>query len=99
MSDEVDEKLREAAKRNFEMINSSETFCVLFNEKMLEEVIPVLQMGLAIYLDKPIVIVAARGAEIPMNVRRVAVAIEEYEHDDQGSFEAAVRRVAQKVTL
>ncbi len=89
----TDKALKEAARRNFEMISGSKTFCVLFNEKMLDEVIPLMQMGLAVYLDKPIVILAPKGSLIPQNLRAMAVGIAEFDPNDEKSLEAAAQRL------
>ena len=51
----ITKELRDATRRNFEALSDSKTFVCLFNEKMVDEVLPLLQMGLAVYLDKPIV--------------------------------------------
>jgi len=90
----VDKQLRDATRRNFELISGSKTFCLLFNDKMIEEVIPVIQMGLAVYLDKPIVILAPKGSVMPGNLRAMATAVEEYDPDEPATLEAAVQRLA-----
>lgn len=93
----VTKELREATRRNFEGLSGSKTFVCLFNERMVDEVLPLLQMGLAVYLDKPIVILAPKGALIPANLRAMATAIEEFDHDDASgqSINAAVERLVQ----
>jgi hypothetical protein len=52
----------------------------------------ILQLGSAVLLDKPILVIAPRGARIPDNARRVAHAVEFYEPDDQASLHAATLR-------
>lgn len=91
----IDKALRDATRRNFEGLSGSKTFCLLFNEHMIEEVLPVLQMGLAVYLDKPIVILAPKGSVIPANLRAMATAIEEFDPQDPESLEAATMRLVQ----
>jgi len=63
---------------------------------MIEEVLPVLQMGLAVYLDKPIVILAPRGTLIPGNLRAMATAIEEFDPADPDTLLAATERLAKR---
>lgn len=82
----VDKALRNAVRRNYEGLSDSKTFCLLFNEKTIEEVIPLIQMGLAVYLDKPIVILAPTGSVIPANLRAMATAIEEFDPNDEASL-------------
>lgn len=92
----IDQKLRDATRRNFEGLSGARTFCLLWNEKMVEEVIPIIQMGLAVYLDKPIVILAPTGSVIPANLRAMATAIEEFDPKDRASLDAATMRLVQK---
>lgn len=54
--------------------------------------VPVMQLGYAMLLDKPIVIVAPHGSRIPDNVRRAARAIEFYDRDNMASMQAATMR-------
>ena len=89
----ADAALKRAAQRNFDKIRDSHVFCVLFNESMVEKVVPLLQMGLAVYLDKPICLLVPRGATVPINLRRMATAIEEFDPTDLGSLEAASVRL------
>ncbi len=90
----IDKQLRDAVRRNYEGLSDSKTFCLLWNEKMLDEVIPILQMGLAVYLDKPIVVLFPKGqGALPANIRAMATAIEEYDPAGPASLNAAVARL------
>lgn len=60
---------------------------------MVDEVLPLIQMGLAVYLDKPIVILAPKGSLIPANLRAMATAIEDFDPTDPASIEAATERL------
>ena len=88
----ITKELREATQRNYEALSESKTFCLLFDEKMVEEVLPLIQMGLAVYLDKPIVILAPKGVVIPGNLRAMATAVEEFD-PKKDSLEAATERL------
>lgn len=86
----ISKELRDAARRNFEGIKDSKTFCVIWNESMVDDVIPLIQMGLAVYLDKPIVVVVPKGrGGIPANIRAMAVKIIEVDFDDPNAMEQA----------
>ena len=89
----ITKELREATRRNFEGLSHSKTFCVIFNEQMVDEVLPIIQMGLAVYLDKPVVILAPKGSLIPANLRAMATAIEEFDPSDLTTLDAATRRL------
>lgn len=90
----IDEELKEAARRNAEMISGSKVFMCLFNEHMVEEVIPLLQMGLAIYMDKPIALLVPEGVRVPHNLQKLADGnIEYYRKDDEQSVTDATTRL------
>lgn len=98
MTDADIEELREIAKRNFEMISKSACFWTIFSDKMVDEVVPVIQLGLAILLDKPIMLLAPKGVRVPEHLQRLAIAIEEFERGDAESLKQASLRLAAKVT-
>lgn len=96
----VDKNLKRAAREMAEKIGASGIFLCIFNEHMVEEVVPLIQMGLAVYLDKPIYLIMpeCRLKTLPENVRRLARGIETF--DDtlpqdlmQSAMEAAVTRL------
>src|SRR5262245_52293510 len=91
----IDEALQEAAKRNAEAISGSAVFVVMFNETMIDEVIPLIQMGLAVYMDKPVYILVpeSKVLQIPENVRRIARGLEVYKDDDLDSLKDATLRL------
>ncbi len=92
---EIDQRLKEAAKRSAEKISKSAAFIALFNEAMLDDPICLIQMGIAIYMDKPIYLLVPEGCEIPANLRRVAVGIEYFRRDpnDMESIGKATERL------
>lgn len=92
---DIDEKLKEAARRNAEKIAGSHVFLALFNEKMLDDPICLLQMGLAIYMDKPIYLLVPQDTPIPENLRRVARKIEYFwrNPNDMSSIEKATEKL------
>ncbi len=87
------DNLKRIARENFTAIGQSDVFCVLFNESMVQEVIPLLQMGLAVYLDKPMKVLVEKGVQVPINLRAMATGIEEYDPDDPASLKAAQERL------
>jgi len=92
----IDKALREATRRTFEGLSGSRGFCLLWNERMVDEVIPIIQLGLAVYLDKPILVLMPTGSVLPANVRAMATGIEEYDPDDPVSLQAATERLVRK---
>ena len=73
----------------------SSVFMSLWNDAMLDpskEPVPIFQLGYAMILDKPIVIVAPHGSRIPENVKRAARAVEYFDHGNMESLHAATLR-------
>ena len=100
---EFSESFKQAVRENAEKIGDSAVFLCIFNEKIVEEIIPLIQMGLAVYLDKPIYLVMpeVRLPFVPENLRRLAKGIETFDDtlpDDlrSSAMEAAVMRLLQQ---
>lgn len=90
----IDEKIKKFTKESFEKIGKSDVFVVLFNEKMVDQVIPLIQMGLAVYLDKPIKLLVPKGIQIPANLRTMSVGLAYYDPDGENSLEEATKKLA-----
>jgi hypothetical protein len=92
---EIDQRLKDAAKRSFEGIQEAATFLALFSDDMREDPICLMQMGLAVYLNKPIVLLVPEGVEVPENLLMMARKIEYFRRDpeDMTSLEAATNRL------
>lgn len=91
----INKRLRDATQRNYEALSGSTVFCCLFNDKMVKEVLPLIQMGLAVYLDKPIILLVPKGSTVPGNLRAMATAVEEFDPADESTLNAAVERLVQ----
>jgi hypothetical protein len=72
----------------------SQVFLLLWDDAIVaapdRQALPVLQIGYALVLDQPIVIVAKVGAQIPDRLRSLAVAVEHYESGTLSSMKAAI---------
>jgi hypothetical protein len=81
----------------------SAVFLNLWSDSMATEPssdpVPVMQLGYAMLLDKPIVILAPHGSRIPENVRRCARVIAFYDHDNMDSMHAATIRALKAAGL
>lgn len=77
----------------------SACFLELWSDKLREdpskEPISLMQLGYAMILDRPIVIVAPMGSNVPENIRRVARAVEFFHPDDEQSLQSATLRALQ----
>lgn len=77
----VDEELKKVAQECADKIAQSAAFLVIFNQSMVDDVVPLIQMGLAVYMDKPIYLVVPEGIDIPPNLRRLALKIEYFKRE------------------
>jgi len=84
---DFERELSEAVKRNREKIEQSRIFVSMLSANYHKEPLPVLQLGLAILLDKPIMVVAPNGTPIPETLRKVAHSIDFFDRDAPGAME------------
>jgi hypothetical protein len=76
-------------------VAGSAVFLQIFNATALtdgNDLTYALQLGAAILLDKPIVIVAPEGSEIPSKLKAIATSIQFFIPDDEASTMLAVKR-------
>lgn len=97
MSPEDTEWLRQAVERSGEKIAASTIFLSLFTEGYAKDPVAVLQLGIAVALDKPIHILAPYGVELPANIRRLARTVSRYDPDDIESLKAATESVVRSL--
>lgn len=93
--DDDDEWLRAAVERTLGPLRESGIFLAIFSTDYVKDARAVLELGLAILLDKPIALVIRPGQVIPTNIRRLAVAVEELDPDrpDAPAARAAIERI------
>ena len=71
-----------AFKSNFEKISNSDIFLSLVTQNYLNDAYCALQIGIALLLDKPIVVVIKEGIECPNKLAFVAKDIFYFKDDD-----------------
>lgn len=97
MDKETKNYLKRVVKGSAEKISESAVYLGLFSDNWEKDPVPIMQLGLAMVMDKPIVMVALDDVPIPENIRKVAVAIERVRRDDKAGFERAVNKVMETV--
>lgn len=73
---EYQEWLTRAFKENKSGIEKSGVFLSLFSGNMIKDSLACLQLGIAIMLDKPIVVLADQLEQIPRNLRKIAIVVD-----------------------
>jgi hypothetical protein len=96
-----DSRFEQWARRATRGQKESTVFLSLWSEKMfrdpLDEPHIPMQLGLAMLLDKPIIVVAPEGAYIPVNVLRAARAVKYFNPDDEDSLHEATQAALREV--
>jgi hypothetical protein len=69
---------------NHDGIKSSEFFLMLCPDKPLESALQAMQLGVAILMDKPIIVLADQLDKIPKSLRKIAVVVETYDKNSPG---------------
>jgi hypothetical protein len=82
---------QEIAAGNLQAIRESGLFLAIFTDAYTRDPLALMQLGLAVVLDKPVLLLARAGATIPENVRRMAHGIEEFH--DLSDLEPATKRL------
>jgi hypothetical protein len=83
------------ARANAEAVMGSGVFVVMFNPAMIDEVAPLLRLGLAVYMDKPIYLLIPESValKVPDNLKRLARGYHVYRDGDREDMEKAMFRL------
>jgi hypothetical protein len=89
------------ARRALKGVQESATFVQLYTPTFDPAKDPAyaLQLGAAILLDRPIIILAPEGATIPPKLRAIANSLQFFLPDDPASCERATRRGLEAIGL
>src|SRR5437899_11417820 len=98
-----DEDLMRWARSAGKGIKESAVFINLWNDKMrddpFDDPAPLLQMGYAVFLDKPIIVLADRQAKITSHLSRMADAIEFYDRSYEATVQVAAKTALKRVGM
>jgi hypothetical protein len=99
MSEELPGWLQDALPRNREGMTGCQVFTQLWDPKLLEDPLAVLQTGLAVLLDKPMYFVVPPGMKIllPENLRRLARAVLEADIGTKRGREETARWLKEQI--
>jgi lipid A disaccharide synthetase len=95
MQNEIARAVQAAIRDNTRKIDEADFFLFTFHHQFREDVAALIQLALAVYLDKPILILLPRSREddLSRNLRRLARAVEVY--DDTGSRAEVLQAIQQ----
>lgn len=75
---EADEQLKKAAEVNFKQVKSSSVFLSILTPDYVDEPIAMMQLGMAVMLDKPLFLMVKKGTEVPETLRLIARKLVEF---------------------
>lgn len=76
LTNEQKKWVKDSIERNLNGMNQCRTMVSIWSGDCARDPLMVLQMGLAVMLDKPIAILCVKNTPIPENIRKLAFAIE-----------------------
>lgn len=88
MSERERRELQEVTDRSLEGVEKSAMFLALFTPSFKKDPVTLIQLALAVVLDKPIILAVEKGTIIPDNMHRLARSIEYFERDKPETLEA-----------
>lgn len=97
MSDKDLEDLRQSFLRNKKGIGDSDLFFLMFNDNGKQDALQCLQLGIAIMMDKPIIVMADDAAKLPKNLARLAVKVKRADIEDPQKFALAVKEIQEEL--
>jgi hypothetical protein len=81
--------LNDCISRNGKNLEKSSVFTAIFTESYLKSPECALQVGLAMMMDKPIILIADKNTRIPSNLIKVAKLIEKVDMSSQDELKRA----------
>jgi len=95
----ADPALVKATKSSYEKIGEVEIFLQLYNKSMGtdDDIAPVVQLGLAVLMDKPIYVMIQKGDTIPNNLKLIAEATDIIDMKDPNSAEIMSKKIERRI--
>ncbi len=88
--EEAREWARKVVERSGQKINESGSFCSIVTDSYLNDPLCATQFGMALFMDKPIVLMVKVGTKIPARLEKIADGII-YFHDEHDLKNASER--------
>ena len=91
------ERLKKAAKESCDKIEKSHCFVAICSDNYANDPVCLIQLSLAILLDKPIFLLFPKGFAPPKNLIRILDGYECIKGDDETSISMAAEKLKEKV--
>lgn len=96
---EAKDWLEETANNSRRPISESSAFISLYTNNVGADAKCALELGLAILMDKPIIVIATKGIKVPKSLLKLADAIEYIDKDRPMDIGAAVKKIVKELNL
>lgn len=80
-----------------EELKKSKVYMAIVTENFLKDPVTALQLGFAIFLDKPIFLLAVKDVMIPKNLIKIATCVERINSDNSEEMKRASEKFARMV--
>lgn len=90
------EQLLEIVKKSAEKIDQSTVFLSLFTDSYAKDPLVLMQLALALLLDKPLFFLVPHGVRLPPRLEQIADLVERYDPEDVKSAQEAVKAILTK---
>lgn len=91
--DPIRPELAKWVERTAQMMDRSKICLTIFTENYKNGIDSLLQLSLAMMLDKPIYLLVPEGVKVPEHVKKIASAIEFYQRGNRPSMDAGLSRL------
>lgn len=82
---EFEAALKKSMLSNKGKIDGSAMFVSLYSDGMYKDPLACLQLGMAIMMDKPIVLIGLQGAKLPEHLKKIATFVDEVDSVEDAS--------------
>lgn len=93
--DELREWCRKNIERNEGPMSESAIFASLLSGNYKNDPLCALQLGLAIMMDKPLVLIVDKSQQVPKHLVRIAERIEYIDMDNKEEYQRAVQAITE----
>jgi hypothetical protein len=92
-SEELEQWLKESMERNHQPMKDSAVFASILSGDLTKEPLCALQLGLAILMDKPIILIVDHAVKLPKHLVKIAEVIERVDIKDPSAIDRASKSI------
>jgi hypothetical protein len=94
-----DDWMKKVVERNGQALQESAVYLSMFTKNFMKDPKCMLELGMAIMMDKPICLLVFDGVKLPDNLKRVATKIEYVNKNDMDGVKDATQKIMTEMAL